>query len=138
MALPFANDYFDAVVCIDSYHFFATDENYFDEKLRPLLKKNSDVVLTFPGLNYEISTVPSDMKEFWDDECLSKWHCIEWWRERLESSISNFKIDKLECFDESWRDWLTCDNPYAVEDREMMRADGGKYMVFFKVTGKTK
>jgi len=32
----------------------------------------------------------------------------------------------------AWNDWLACENEYAVEDRAMMKAEGGKY---FNIVG---
>ena len=37
-ALPFAEGYFDAVICIDAYHFFGCDPEYLDAHIAPLVK----------------------------------------------------------------------------------------------------
>ena len=37
-ALPFAEGYFDAVICIDAYHFFGCDPEYLDAHIVPLVK----------------------------------------------------------------------------------------------------
>jgi hypothetical protein len=31
------------------------------------------------------------------------------------------------CHALAWEDWLVCDNPYASGDRDMMKAEDGKY-----------
>ena len=37
-ALPFAEGYFDAVICIDAYHFFGCAPEYLDAHIAPLVK----------------------------------------------------------------------------------------------------
>lgn len=39
----------------------------------------------------------------------------------------------MDFFEESWADWLACDNPYAVGDRRAMGEGAGKYMNFIFV-----
>jgi len=37
--LPFAENFFDAVVSIDSYHYFGNNDAYFQKVLKPTLKR---------------------------------------------------------------------------------------------------
>lgn len=134
--LPFAEGYFDAVISVDSYHYFGNNDSYFTKKLRPLLKKDAWVAIAFPGMQYEVhDSIPEEMKSFWDEESLSKWHSIEWWKPKFENSLCKFTIKEMECFDKAWNDWLSTNNPYAVEDRGMINTDNGRYMNFISVTG---
>ena len=34
LAMPFAHEYFDAVVSVDTYHYFGCEENVFAEKIQ--------------------------------------------------------------------------------------------------------
>ena len=34
----------------------------------------------------------------------------------------------MQSFDEAWKDWLSTDNKYAIQDRAMIKADNGRYM----------
>lgn len=52
--LPFAEEYFDAVVSIDSFHYFATQPHFFEQKILPLLKTNGVAIIAMPGLKEEI------------------------------------------------------------------------------------
>jgi hypothetical protein len=36
--LKFEEEFFDAVICIDSYNYFGRDEKYLDDKLLPYVK----------------------------------------------------------------------------------------------------
>lgn len=137
--LPFAENYFDAIISVDAYQYFGNNDHYFKEKLKPLLKKDAWIGLAFPGMKYEVQdNIPEDMKPYWDQEILEMCHSIPWWKTILEQELSNFSIEEMACFERAWNDWLATDNPYAVEDRDMMRMDAGRFMNLIKVTGNVK
>lgn len=135
-ALPFADGFFDAVVSVDSYHYFGNNSTYFDQHLGKLLKPNGLVALAFPGMKGEILPhIPAEMAPFWPKEALPMWHSIDWWREVLPPQLAQVHITQMKCFDRAWGDWLQTENPYAIGDRAMMQADGGRYMNLISVTG---
>ncbi|WP_423189852.1 SAM-dependent methyltransferase [Alkalibacterium sp. f15] len=137
LKLPFADGYFDAVISVDAYHYFGNNDHYFDEKLKPILKKGAIVALAFPGMKYEVhDAVPVEMMPYWEEEALEMWHSIDWWKPKFEKSLSDFHIKEMQCFDKAWNDWLSTENPYAIEDRAMINADGGRYMNIIGLIGK--
>ena len=137
--LPFANEYFDAIISVDSYHYFGANDEYFEKHMRPLLKKGGIVALAFPGMKYELhNNVPEEMKGFWLQDALETWHSIPWWKEKLEKSLDSIELKEISCFDSAWEDWLGTDNPYAIEDRQMMATDAGRYMNLISITGIVK
>ena len=70
--------FFDAVVSIDSYHYFGNNDAYFEKVLKPTLKKGAIVALAFPGMKKEFhKNIPEDMKPLWDEETLQMWHSID-------------------------------------------------------------
>lgn len=134
--LPFAESFFDAVISIDAYHYFGNKDGFFEKKLKPFLKKDAVVAMAFPGMKYELhEAVPEEMKPFWEEEALTMWHSIDWWRPKFEPYLTEFRISEMECFDQAWNDWLACDNPYAAEDRPMVAADQGRYMNLIQLSG---
>ena len=63
--LPFAQEFFDAVVSIDAYHYFGNNDVYFPQVLKPVLKKGAIVALAFPGMKREVlDNLPQEMKPF--------------------------------------------------------------------------
>jgi cyclopropane fatty-acyl-phospholipid synthase-like methyltransferase len=135
--LPFADEYFDAVISIDAYQYFGYEDEYYDKYLRPILKKDAWVALSIPGMKYELhKNVPDEMKPFWPDEALKTWHSVNWWKEKFENKLSDLEIKEMTCFDDAWQDWMSTENPYAVEDRKMMAADKGRYMNLISITGR--
>lgn len=134
--LPFAENFFDAVVGIDSYRYFGNNDVCFEKVLKPTLKKGAIVALAFPGMKKEFhKNIPEEMKPLWDEESLQMWHSIDWWKPKFETHLENFSIGEMDCFSRAWDDWLTCDNPYAAEDPLMIETDHGRFMNLIKLTG---
>jgi cyclopropane fatty-acyl-phospholipid synthase-like methyltransferase len=136
--LPFADEYFDAVISIDAYQYFGYEDEFYDKHLRPILKKDAWVAISIPGMKYDLhKNIPDEMKPFWPEEALKTWHSVNWWKEKFENKLSELEIKEMTCFDRAWGDWLSTENPYAIEDRKMMAADKGRYMNLISITGKS-
>lgn len=134
--LPFAEGFFDAVISVDSYHYFGSNDTYFENVLKPVLKKDAVVAIAFPGMKYEVhKNIPEEMKPLWDAEALETWHSIDWWKPKFSPFLRNLQISEMDCFEQAWKDWLSCDNPYAIQDRTMMKTDNGRFMNLIKLTG---
>lgn len=129
--LPFAHDYFDAVISVDSYHYFGREAGFMDAKLAPFVKKGGRIALAFPGFKEEIhENLPDEILLSWTAEDMETLHSCGWWQNILAQS-EMIRIDALremEGFDECWSDWLNCGNEYAINDRPAMEAGAGKYM----------
>ena len=139
--LPYADDYFDAVISVDAYEYFGESESYMDEKLAPLVKKGGIIAIAVPGVKNELNgACPLEMSYSWTAEDLTSFHSCEWWRELLSKSkkIEIESVSEMQGFDEFWNDWLACDNEYAVRDRPAMEAGAGKYMNFVSIIAKKK
>lgn len=139
--LPFAEDYFDAVISVDAYHYFGCNETYFDKCLSKLLKKDALIAIAIPGMKYEIhNCVPEEMKPYWEDNALATWNSCDWWENILlkSDSFEIKKIQEMDCFEEAWQDWLNTDNKHAIGDRIMIETDNGRYMNLISIIGNKK
>lgn len=128
-ALPFARGFFDAVVSIDSFHYYGAGEDYLDSHLAPLIKKGGTIAVTLPGLQKDFfDDVPEELKPFWLEEDMN-FYSADWWEKlwRKSSKTVFRQAFSHSCHAEAWADWLECDNPYAKRDIDMMKAEGGKY-----------
>lgn len=132
--LPFANDYFDAIISVDSYHYFGNNNTFFNDNIKPIIKNNGFVLLAFPSMKEKIETIPLEMQPFWNDEALQMWQYNDWWKNIFSSE--NFTINTMQCYNKAWSDWLQTDNPYAIEDRAMFKADNDRFMNLISITGK--
>lgn len=138
-ALPFPDQYFDAVISVGAYHYFGNNVTFFDAYLSRFLKQDAFVAIAVPGMQYDVhGQIPPHMKPYWPEEALAMWQTLDWWKQTFAKSYS-FKlsqIKEMQCFDEAWKDWLETENEYAIEDRAMMQADNGRYMNLISIIGK--
>ena len=134
--LPFAYHYFDIIVSVDTYHYFGTDKLFFKEKIKPYLKDNGLIFIAVPGMKDDYKKVPQDLKGFISDEDFRFFKSIKYYENILKENIKEIKIEEMKCFNEAWDSWLATDNPYAVEDVELLKADGGKFLNLIGIKGK--
>ena len=134
--LPFAENYFDIIASIDAYHYFGTDKLFFKEKIKPYLKDNGLIFIAVPGMKDDYEKVPQDLKGFISDEDFRFFKSIKYYENILKENIKEIKIEEMKCFNEAWESWLATDNPYAVEDIELLKADNGKFLNLIGIKGR--
>ena len=147
-ALPFAQGFFDAVVSVDAYHYFGTDELYLGY-LSAFVRPGGMIGVVVPGLMQEVGdTVPEHLtaaqangKCFWEDECWSFWTAARWaelWRRC--SKVTEVAADVQP---DGWRHWR--DFERALEqtgksvfpsDSETIDRDAGRYLGFVRIRAK--
>ncbi len=124
-ALPFATEFFDAVVSIDSYNYFGRDASYLDSCLLPLVKRGGMLLFSIPGMVRDChDDVPACLLESWNAEQLDYLHDIAWWRRNIEQTegVQIVNMYQMSCTNEAWADWIQCDNEYAQGDRAAVEA----------------
>ncbi len=139
--LPFAQDFFDAVVSIDSYHYFGLDKAYLGKHLLPLVKPGGWLLFAVPGFHHDIhADIPKEMLLSWSPEDLDTIHDAVYWRDVIEATegIEIVAIEEMESNEECWQDWLKTENEYAIMDRAAMNAGAGKYFNFIAIALRKK
>ena len=82
-SLPFAPDFFDAIVCIDSFPYFGTDDLYLNY-LAQFVKPGGPIGIAGAGLVQEIEgAVPDHLREWWTQDFWA-FHSAAWWRRHWE------------------------------------------------------
>lgn len=140
-ALPFAPETFDAVVSIDSYHYFGRDPAFLDEKLLPFIKEGGYVYIAIPGMKRDChDSLPPELLLSWTPEDLETMHDAAYWRAMVSKSRNAevLEVSEMESNEEVWADWLRQENPYAVGDRKSMNAGAGKHLNFVKIVLRKK
>lgn len=131
--LPFAEEYFDAIVSIDSLHYVAIQPYFFEQKILPLLKTNGVAIIAMPGLKEEIhGNEPEIILEWLDGEEseYDLFHSREWWLNHIGQSdkfevVMNFD---LESFDVAWKDWFLSKHEFALHDEKFFEKGIGQYL----------
>jgi len=127
--LPFAQEFFDAAVSVDAYHYFGIEPDYLEKHFAPLVKKGGQIAVAVPGLKKEFAAeVPAGLAPYWIEEVRNTIRSRGWWHDLWKAStvISFKECKEMKCFKEAWQDWLTCDHEFARKDIGMMDAGGWK------------
>lgn len=134
--MPFEKEFFDALICTDSYNYFGRDPEFLDEKLLPYLRSGAYIYLAITGMKKDChDNIPKELLLSWTPEQLDYIHDINYWENILKQSkdAQIVSISEMESNEEVWADWLKQENEYAVGDRKTMEAGGGKYLNFIKI-----
>jgi len=136
-ALPFASDFFDAVVCVDSFPYFGTDDLYLNDLAR-LVKPGAPVGIAGAGLMREIEGfLPDHLREWWTQDlwCL---HSAAWWRWHWERT-GIMDIDLADTLPDGWQRWLDWQRAVAPDNAaeiKAVEADRGTYLGYVRLVGR--
>lgn len=136
-ALPFATEFFDAIVSIDSYNYYGTDDLYLSYLAR-FVKPGGQLAIAGAGLMREFEgPVPGHLQAWWTPElwCL---HSAAWWRRHWERTgiIDIERADSLADGWKIWRDWHLAIAPENRVEIQALEADQGSYLGYFRVVGR--
>ena len=138
-SLPFAADFFDAVVCIDSFIYYGTDDLYLNYLAR-FVKPGGPVGIAGAGLVREIErSLPDHLREWWTPDlwCL---HSANWWRHHWErTGITD--IDLADTMPDGWQlwlDWLKVVAPDNEMEIKVLEADRGTYLGYVRLVGRRR
>ncbi len=139
--LPFDGEFFDAIVSIDSYHYFGRDKKFLDEKLLPFVKKGGYIYIAVPGMKRDChDNLPKELLLSWTAEDMETMHDVAWWADMVGASrdAEVISVYEMQSNEEAWADWLKQENPYAIGDRKSMNAGAGKYLNFVAIVLRKK
>jgi SAM-dependent methyltransferase len=148
--LPYADGFFDAIVSMDSYQYYGTDDIYLSYLLK-FLRPGGQIGIVVPGLARDIKGAPPehftkphhDRSTFWVDECWS-FHTVAWWRRHWGkmAAIEGVAADFLP---DGWKDWLQYEKACRLagtlifpSEEDILAEDAGRYFELIRVTGKRK
>jgi SAM-dependent methyltransferase len=149
--LPYAEGFFDAVVSLDAYHYFGTDDLYLKYFVR-FVRRGGQLGIVVPGLMKEFDgPVPPHLLRrqksggvFWDpSECFS-FHTAAWWRRHWEET-GLVKIERADTLEDGWRHWLRHERAldafgrrHFPSDEEAIEADAGEHIGFVRLLARRK
>ena len=134
---------FDAILSVDAYHYFGTNDLYLGEMTLRLVE-GGRLGIAVPCVTREVDAGPPPALEpFWDWEFCS-FHTMEWWRRHWEKT-GLVRVERAEMVQDTAADWLRFGRaslPFAPEsfaemaarDVEMLEVDGGRLLGLGLVT----
>jgi SAM-dependent methyltransferase len=142
-ALPFAEESFDAIVSLDAYHYFGTDDLYLGY-VSKFIKPGGHLAIVVPGVTDELSDLlpPAHLDPYWDWQFCSLhspiWWCRHWEKTRLMT------VEIADTLPNGWKLWLEWNElcaelgrkelrEIAAKEAEMLRVDNGRTFCFARV-----
>jgi len=146
-SLPFAEGFFDALLSLDAYHYFGTDDLYLASFAR-FVKEGGQIGIVVPGLKTEFSEgVPAHLAPFWQPD-FSSFHSPDWWRAHWQKSGAVQAIS-ADLVPDGWKQWLlwneVCQGVGYVPERfqewvekeaQMLTVDAGCCLGFSRVVAR--
>lgn len=150
--LPYAEGFFHAIVSMDSYQYYGTDDLYLSYFVK-LLKPGGQIGIVVPALvqDFKDDIVPEHLsryrekngRPFWEPECWC-FHTAEWWR-RHWTKTGLVKVENAELQPDGWKDWAqyesACDEAGTLvfpSEADTLEADAGRYIGLVRVVGRKK
>jgi cyclopropane fatty-acyl-phospholipid synthase-like methyltransferase len=137
--LPFAPEFFDAIVSIDSFPYYGTDEHYLAYLAR-FVKTGGQIGIAGAALTREIEgDLPDHLRGWWTHDlwCL---HSAQWWS-RHWSKTGIVEVEVAETMPDGWklwRDWLLLVAPDNTTEIAAIEADAGRYLGYAKTIARRK
>jgi SAM-dependent methyltransferase len=151
-ALPYAEGFFDALVSLDAYHYFGTDDLYLGRYFAPLVRPGGQIGIVVPGVVREFDgDPPAHLASIWAREWeLWSFHSPKWWR-RHWAKTGLVEVEIADLVPDGWRHWLNWDETSLelgfVPEKlaaglpewiEMMRTDAGRNLGFTRLVARRK
>lgn len=136
-SLPFADEFFDAIVCIDSFPYYGTDDMYLNYLAR-FVKPGGPVGIAGAGLMREIEgPVPDHLREWWTQDlwCL---HSAGWFRRHWERT-GILDVELQDAMPDGWQFWLDWHRVIAPDNQAeiaALEADQGRYLGYIRLVGR--
>ena len=140
--LPYADEFFDAIISIDSYQYYGTDAAYLDY-ISQFLKKDGQIGIVCAALTKEFdgNSAPDYMLPHWDWNIIL-YHSPEWWS-RLWHFSQYIDVEISDLLPDGFNVWLHWEkiglktfNKNRTGDFDLLEADNGKYLTFARTVGR--
>lgn len=134
--LPFATEFFDAIISIDAFPYFGTDDHYLSYLAR-FVKPNGMIGIACAGFVDEIvGETPPHLAELLGAEpAMWSMHSPNWWRRHWAKS-GIVDVERADLMPEGWKHWLAWHKVVASENHleiATLEADQGRCLGYYRV-----
>jgi SAM-dependent methyltransferase len=141
--LPFASEFFDVLIAVNSLQFFATEEMYLGWHLARLVRPGGQFGVVLPGFYQELSedypaNVPEHLKRYWDSCMLNAWHSAEWWRNHwLKTNQVDVLLADTYPEEEGYQTYLRWERVIEYPQK-LAEDDAGRNITFVRLVARKK
>ncbi|GII02169.1 class I SAM-dependent methyltransferase [Planobispora takensis] len=138
-SLPFAAGFFDAVISIDSFVYYGTDDLYLNYLAR-FVRPGGQIGIAGAGLTQEIDgPVPEHLRGWWGPSmaCL---HSAHWWHRHWERS-GVARVDLADTMTDGWKHWLQWQRAIAPDNEaeiDALDADRGRHLGYVRALARRR
>jgi cyclopropane fatty-acyl-phospholipid synthase-like methyltransferase len=148
-ALPFAKNFFDVIIAVDSYGYFGTDDLYLSY-ITGFLKPRGIIAAALPGLmkDFDNFQVPEHLTEkqkngnvFWEPDCFT-FHTRGWWFSHwMKTALVEVEIN--DTLKDGYKYWAQQEKALELaeldifpSDEETILKDAGRYIGFIRIVAR--
>jgi SAM-dependent methyltransferase len=144
-SLPFAEEFFDAVVSLDAYHYFGTNELYLPS-IVTLIVPDGQIGIVAPGNSVELEELPPGLPEGLPSADFFTFRSASWW-ERMWKRSGLVEVETAEMVPgghDLWERSLDLEMAWfgdgeddlASGDRQMLASGPGQSLGFSLIVGR--
>ena len=130
-SLPFAHGFFDAIVSVDAFEYFGTDDLFLPSLIEHL-KPGHQVGVVNVGVRREVEALP---EEWPSDFCA--FHTPEWWS-RHWSVTRRVEVEAADHLPEGRDLWLRWNQAIGEADDAYLTSPAGENLGFHRVVARRK
>ncbi len=142
--LPYANNFFDAIISLDAYQYFGTDDLYLNYFLN-FLKPNGQIGIGLVGMNREFENgFPEYFKDWCSPSDITCFHTLLWWKTHWERSAL-LNMTCADSLNDNLQEWIdfeeikhTAGSAKFPEELSAIKADKGKNLAFHRLIAEKK
>jgi ubiquinone/menaquinone biosynthesis C-methylase UbiE len=138
-SLPFAPEFFDTIVCIDSFPYYGTDDLYLNY-LAQFVKPGGLIGVAGAGVVQDIEgPVPGHLLE-WCTQYVRACHSAAWWRRHWQRT-GIVEVELADTMPDGWQFWLDWHKAVAPDNVAEIRAletDSGRYLGYVRLVGRRR
>ena len=118
--LHFDKELFDALISIDSYHYFAGKEGFFANNILPYIKSEGIVLIAIPGIKNEYDGRSEELLTTWLGEEAYMFQSADFWKRIIgkHEDIKEVRTWEMSLFELAWQEWFDTKHEYALNDKK--------------------
>lgn len=135
-SLPYADGFFDAAICVNSYQFYGTADTYFNDYFGRLIKPGGQIGFALPGIYREFDDLAPDylIEHWWSD--FYYFHSLDWWKRHFRR-CGTVDIEFADDFDGDGNAIIL--QWEEIPDRmQLARIDNGRNSCWFRLVLKKR
>jgi len=137
LEMPFAQEYFDAIISVDSYHYFGCKKGVFAEKILPFVKADGYVMIAIPGLKEAPKGELKELFRSWaEGDDAELFQTVGWWETLLKEECGDrcdITVKEAECFETAWKEWFDSGHEFGIRDKEFLEKGLDKILNFILI-----